>query len=295
MTETEQASGSGEWTVASVLRWATADFRRREFENARLDAELLLAHTLGLDRVRLIIEAKRVLELSELAAFRRSIQRRRASEPVAYILGAREFYGFSLCVDPRVLIPRPDTETLVDVALERTRDRYLYGRALDLCTGSGCVAIAFARCRPTWRVSGVDISEAAVNVARNNAERRASLWNMRFLSSDLCAALAPGERFELITANPPYIPSAQIAELTPDIRDFEPHLALDGGDDGLGLVRRIVLEAPARLERGGVLALEVGAGQGDRVHELFLESGLIDVQRRRDYGAHERVISGRKE
>jgi release factor glutamine methyltransferase len=296
MSESEQSTAARpqtEWSIASVLRWATDDFQRRGIPNARLDAELLLGHALSVDRIRLIIESKRVLSTPELDAFRQSIQRRRAGEPVAYILGAREFYGLPIHVDSRVLIPRPDTETLVEAALGRTAARSMYGRALDLCTGSGCVAIAFAKARPTWRVTGLDLSGEALAVARANALRAGAVWGVRFIESDLFDALEPGERFELVTANPPYIPSAEIAALDAGIRDFEPRLALDGGPDGLGVIRRILSGARARLVRGGVLGVEIGAGQSQAVSSLFESENFVDIERHRDYGGHERVISGR--
>src|SRR5690606_28534876 len=141
------------WSIGSVLRWATEDFARRGLARPRLEAELLLGHVLGVDRVRLVIDADRPLRPDELGSFREVILRRRRGEPVAYIRGEREFYGRRFVVDRRVLVPRPETETLVEVALERTRERSLFGRALDLCTGSGCVAVTFALERPTWKIT----------------------------------------------------------------------------------------------------------------------------------------------
>lgn len=285
-------AGTEAWTIERVLRWAADDFRARDFPSPRLDAELLLADALGIDRVRLIIESKRPLSPEELGAFRERIRRRRSGEPVAYILGRREFYGLVLRVDRRVLIPRPDTEALVDVALERTEKRSMFGNALDLCTGSGCVAIAFAKRRPTWRVTAVDVSEDALALAQENALRQSVVFGMRFLRADVGQALGLGSRFDLVTANPPYIPSADIAQLDPAIRDFEPSLALDGGADGLDVIRRIVSQAPSRLEPGGVLATEVHFDQAARVAALMEEAGLSRIENRRDYGGHERVVSG---
>ncbi len=263
-------------------------------ESPRLEAEVLLAHVLGSDRIRLILDADRPLEAAELSKYREAIKRRRAGEPVAYLVGMREFYGLELRVDARVLIPRPDTEVLVEVALEVTRSRNLGGRALDLCTGSGCVAIAFAKNRPTWQVTGTDLSADAVDVARANALRLGAVWGVRFAQGDLFDAVGPEERFELITANPPYIPASDIPGLQPDIRDFEPHLALDGGSDGLRLLPAIARGAVERLTPGGTLAVEIGAGQSDDVAALFERTGLIDVQRHRDLGGHERVVSAKR-
>jgi release factor glutamine methyltransferase len=204
----------------------------------------------------------------------------------------REFYGRPFRVDKRVLVPRPDTETLVDVALARTEARSLSMRALDLCTGSGCVAITLARQRPTARVHATDISDEALAVARDNALRLGA-YNVSFARGDLFeavpASLAP---FDVITANPPYIASGEIDTLDKDVRDFEPRLALDGGNDGLAVVRRIVDGAPGLLDAGGTLAVEVGAGEADATALLFESRGFRRVAITRDYGKIERVIDG---
>jgi release factor glutamine methyltransferase len=279
------------WTVESLLRWATEDFRARGIESPRLDAELLLCRALGTTRIQLIVEAKRPLAEGELAAMRELVKRRRAREPIAYILGEREFYGRTFRVDRRVLVPRPDTETLVSVALARTRALSMSTRALDLCTGSGCVAITIARERPTCSVFAADVSADALAVARDNALRLGA-YNVAFRQGDLFAAVQKERRFDLVTANPPYIPSAEIATLMPDVREHEPRQALEGGADGLALVRRIVAEAPAHLAPGGVLALEVGAGQAPAVAAMLAQSGLANVEVERDYARIERVVSG---
>lgn len=282
------------WTIGSVLRWATDDFRARGIPTPRLDAELLLGKVLGKDRVGLLVDSERTLTQDELALYRKLIVRRRRAEPVAYILGVREFYGLPISVDARVLVPRPETETLVEVALRRTAALHLGGDALDLCTGSGCVAIALARRRPTWRITGVDISEDALAVARRNAERLGAAWSVHFTPGDLDSALPPGAEFDLVTANPPYIPTAEIETLGPDVRDHEPRLALDGGADGLSLVRRIVLSSRARLRPGGILAMEVGHGQAGAVLELLGEAGLSDLSVESDLSRIERVVSARR-
>jgi len=279
------------WTIEAVLRWATDDFRARGLDSPRLDAELLLARALSSTRIQLIVDAKRPLSAEELGAYRELVKRRRAREPIAYILGEREFYGRSFRVDRRVLIPRPDTEALVDVALDRTRSASMSMRALDLCTGSACVAVALARERPTSFVVAVDASDGAVAVARDNALRLGA-YNVAVRHGDLFGALKQSCRFDLVTANPPYIPAGDIATLEPEVRDYEPRLALDGGDDGLAIVRRVVAEAPAHLVDAGVLAVEVCAGEARAVAELFARAGFADVELRRDYARIERVVSG---
>lgn len=279
------------WSVRRVLSWAAEDLKKRGSESGRLDAELLLGRVLKLDRIGLILQSERPLAPAELAGFRELFKRRRQGEPVAYLLGEREFYGISLRVDSRVLIPRPDTERLVEVALERTRARSMLGAALDLCTGSGCVAIAFARARPTWRVTAVDVSPDALEVARDNAHRTGAIRNLRLLEGSLFEPVG-SERFDLVTANPPYIPSAELAELPVDVRDFEPRLALDGGADGLDLVRRIASEARQRLTSGGLLALEICADQGPRALEILSQLGYRELELAQDLGGRDRVLSG---
>jgi release factor glutamine methyltransferase len=283
-----------QWTVEAVLRWATEDFRGRGIDTARLDAELLLAHALGTTRLQLVLDAKKALQPPELERMRELVKRRRAREPVAYLLGRREFYGRTFRVDARVLVPRPDTEALVDVALERTRRASMSMRALDLCTGSGCVAITLARERPTSFVAATDVSGAALAVARDNALRLGA-YNAAFLEGDLFVPLGRAVstcRFDVIVANPPYIPSSELASLDPDVRDFEPRLALDGGNDGLDVLRRVIAGAGDWLVPGGVLAVEVGAGEAASVGHAFESAAFKDVEIRRDYGRIERVVSG---
>jgi release factor glutamine methyltransferase len=286
-------AGSDVWTVRRVLDFAIADFRSRGIDSPRLDAELLLAHVLGVTRVQLIVDALRPLSPDELQAYREAIVRRRRREPVAYILGEREFYGLSFRVDARVLVPRPDTETLVDVALERTRTESLSGRALDLCTGSGCVAIAFWKQRPTWRVTATDVSPDAVAVARLNVERLGAAFGVHVVEGDLDAPIAADERFDLIVSNPPYVADPELTTLQPEIREHEPRVALSGGKDGLDSYRRIAPLAARRLAPGGVVALEVGAGQAGDVARLLAEHGIGGIEPKRDLGGIERVVSGR--
>lgn len=279
------------WTIGRVAKWAADDFRARGIENPRLEADLLLAFALAVDRLRIIIEQDRELSPAELARFRDLIKRRRAGEPVAYLRGEREFFGHRFRVDRRVLVPRPDTEVLVEEGMERTRDVALAGRVLDLCTGSGCVAVSIALARRSARVDAVDASEDALGVARENALRLGA-YNVRFLAGDLFAPVSK-ERgaYHLITANPPYIPDDDVERLSPDIRDFEPRLALAGGPDGLSLVRRIIESARAYLRPLGVLAIEIGAEQSPAVRALFEQAGFVDCRVRKDYGGHDRVLS----
>jgi release factor glutamine methyltransferase len=284
------------WTIESLLKWAADDFRAKGIDSPRLDAEVLLGWALGKTRIELVIESKRELDGADLNRFREAVKRRRTHEPVAYVLGQREFFGRMFRVDRRVLVPRPDTESLVEVALERTRHLSMCMRALDLCTGSGCVGITLARERPTSQVVAADLSVDALAVARENALRLGA-YNLALFQGDLFAALPTSGgakmRFDLVAANPPYIASAEIPRLMSDVRDFEPKLALDGGADGLDLVRRIAKEAPSHLEKNGIVAVEVGFDAAERARAIFNEHGYADIETKRDYGKIERVISAR--
>jgi release factor glutamine methyltransferase len=294
MAESETSSRvrpNDPWSVDRLVRWVTEDLKARGIESPRLEAELLLAQALGCDRLALILDRERLVEGDPLARFRALVQRRRKHEPVAYLRGEREFYGRSFRVDARVLVPRPDTETLVEVALRRTQARSMFARVLDLCTGSGNVAITLAKERPTWQVLGSDISADALLVARDNAVKLGALWNVGFVLGDLFEAVQPEAKFDLITANAPYIPSPEMEELSPDIRDHEPRLALDGGVDGLAVVRRIVQGAGARLSPGGLLALELAFDQSEAVTQLLQQHGFVQIETACDLGGRPRVVS----
>lgn len=290
--ESPAASTTSEpWSIRRLLLWALDDFQKRGFESPRLEAELLLGHALRKSRIELITQSDFVPEPDQLNLFRELVRRRRLQEPTAYLLGQREFYGLAMQVDQRVLIPRPDTETLVEVALQRTRHWYAHGHALDLCTGSGCVALAFVHQRTGWFVTGADVSEEALQVAERNALRLGKIVGVRWVKSDLFDRI-PKQRFDLITANPPYIPSSEVLRLQPTILDYEPRLALDGGADGLDVTRRIIHQAPAWLSSRGALAIEIGYDQGPIVESLFCEADFADVMIHKDYGSRHRVVSG---
>ena len=280
------------WTIGRVLAWARDDLKGRGSASPRLDAELMLAQILECDRIKLITDSGRPLQDPELAAYRQLHKRRRRGEPVAYLRGFREFFGRSFRVDTRVLVPRPETEILVEVALKRSRRLSLCARILDVCTGSGCVAITLAKERPTTRVTGSDISSEALEVARDNMHRLGG--RVSFVRSDLLDAFAARrDRFDLITANPPYIDDEDMTKLPVDIRDFEPAVALSAGPDGLRLIRRLIAEVPAVLAPAGVLAMEIGAGQAEQVRTLFEAGGFTDIETSLDYQGHERIVSAK--
>ncbi len=276
-----------------MIGWIQTDLQKRGIESARLDADLLVAHALGQRRIALYLDLDRPLEDAELGAVRALVERRRKFEPVAYILGEREFYGRAFEVTSSVLIPRPDTETLVEEALRAVKRDALPGRLLDLCTGSGAVALTLAAELPERALLATDISAEALAVAARNAQRLGVLERVSFAEGDLFAVLPAGERFAAITVNPPYIGSEELATLAPDVRDHEPHLALDAGTDALSFYRRLALGAGEALARGGQLLVEVGYTQAEQVCALFREAGFVDVQSAKDLSGTARVVRGR--
>ncbi len=289
LSSNPEAAPARSWTVLEVLRWTTQRFTERGLDSPRLDAELLAAHAFGMTRLRLYAEFDRPLLAEELTALRDLVKRRQAGEPVAYLTGHKEFWSLDLAVDARVLIPRPDTETLVEVALDVLAID-VDAQVADIGTGSGAVALAIAKQRPRAQVTATDLSDDALNVARANATQLG--LNVTFRSGNLLASIPSDARFHLIVANLPYIPSADIPGLAPEVRS-EPMRALDGGADGLDLVRRLITSAPAHLHEGGVLALEIGAGQADATVALMAVGGFAAPERRSDLGGIERVIWAR--
>jgi release factor glutamine methyltransferase len=282
------AAAKTSWTILEVLVWTTARFGERGVASPRLDAELLAAHALGLSRVQLYTQFDRPLEAPELASLRELVKRRQAGEPVAYITGRKEFWSLDLGVDGRVLIPRPDTETAVEETVSLASQG---GRVADVGTGSGAIALAVAKARPDLTVLASDVSADALAVARANAERLGLA--VTFVEGSLLAPLLSAGPFDLLVANLPYIPTGELAALPPEVRR-EPQLALDGGEDGLGLVRALVVDAAGALVPGGALVLEVGAGQAPASTELLRAAGFEDLRVRRDLAGVERVVSGRR-
>jgi release factor glutamine methyltransferase len=280
----------GTWTTLAVLDWTTKRFSDAGISSARLEAQLLLAHVLGCSRVQLYTGFDKPLAEAELTGYRELIRRRLGGEPVAYLLGEHEFWGLPFHVEPSVLVPRPDTETVIEVARSARADRTAPCRVLDLCTGSGAIAISLAKELPAARVVATDISEAAVVLARKNAERNGMADRIDVRAGDLWEVVA-GETFDLIASNPPYIASAIIPTLSAEVR-CEPAIALDGGADGLEFYDRICAAARAHLEPGGALVLEHGYDQADAVFERFLAAGFEHVALVHDLGKNPRVTWG---
>jgi release factor glutamine methyltransferase len=252
------------WTIREVLEWATQDFAARGIESPRLDAELLVAKALNMDRVGLYLDLNRPLVNDERSAIRPLVARRREREPVAYILGHRDFYGRRFKVTPDVLIPRPDTETLVEHALGCIPEDTAC-RVLDVGTGSGAIAITLAAERPLARVTATDISEASLEIASENAKALEVADRIQFESADL---LSGKEQYDVVVSNPPYIPRSEMAGLQAEVRVHEPARALEAGDDGLDVVRALLDAVPHATALGAQMLVEVGIGQAPSAVEL---------------------------
>ncbi|HZZ84072.1 MAG TPA: peptide chain release factor N(5)-glutamine methyltransferase [Anaeromyxobacteraceae bacterium] len=272
------------WTPLKLLSWTQGFFARSEVDAPRLTAELLLAHALRCDRVRLYLDFDKPLGEPELTAFRELVKRRAAGEPTAYLVGKKEFYGRPFRVDRRVLVPRPETELLVEAALGALPAG---GAALDLCTGTGCIALTLALEKPGVRVAAVDLSPDALAVARDNATALGA--EVELLQGDLFAPLPPERRFDVIASNPPYIPSGELPGLSREVRQ-EPALALDGGPDGLAVARRLVAEARARLAPGGTLLVELHESHAESLPALCRAAGFAKVALHKDLAGLPRFV-----
>jgi len=279
------------WTVREVLQWTAADLAERGSGSPRLDAEVLLAAVLGMDRMGLYLALDRPLDADERTRYRHSIERRRAGEPVAYITGVKEFWSLPLRVDARVLVPRPETEILVEAAIAALGTARDGGRMLDVGTGSGAIAIALLSECPTLTADATDQSADAIAVAADNAERHGVRDRLRLIVGNLDEPVAGEPPYDLVVANLPYIPSGEIPGLPVGVRDFEPHVALDGGPDGLCLVRRLVERAPTLLSPGASMLLEVAMGQAPAVVALGVAVDALEPARIvPDYAGIERVV-----
>lgn len=272
--------------MRKALWWTRGYLRRGGVELSRLEAEELLAHAMGVERLALYLEPNRVLSAEERAQFRSLVARRRAGIPLQYLLGEIEFMGLSLRVDERALIPRPETEELVELIL-REVDPQGRGKTLELGTGSGAIAIALAKSLPDYRITATDISTEALELARENAARNAVEEKIDFLESDWFAAIEG--KFDLIVANPPYVGREEVERLPREVRQQEPRLAWDGGVGGMEALQEIIDAASSHLQPGGRLYLELGAGQGAEVREFALTGGAYDgIEVFRDLSGRER-------
>jgi len=278
------------WTVLRMLRWMTEYFQGKGIDSPRLDAELLLAHVLRLDRVGIYLNYDRPLDAGELDRIRPLVKKRGQHEPLQYLLGYTEFWSRRFQVTPDVLIPRPDTEILVEEAL-RVAGAIPRGSLLDVGTGSGAIAISLAGELPDWRVSGLDISEPALKVARDNAALNGLADKIAWFNGNL--ACLPEQTYDLIVSNPPYIAASEWDDLMPEVRCHEPKLALLAEEGGLYCYRMLAEQAVSRLHREGWLLVEIGSTQAAAVQKLFVGAGLQETFVRNDYAGLPRVVGGR--
>lgn len=293
MATTAQASLNGQassepWTLLKLLRWATEFFENKGIDSPRLDAELLLAHVLELDRVGLYMNYDRPLVAAELDRLRPLVKRRGQREPLQYLIGNTEFWSLEFKVTPDVLIPRADTEILVEEVLARATGET--GSLLDVGTGSGAIVISLASELEQWACEGIDISPQALAVARSNAELNGIAERLELYQADLNSL--PDKRYDLIASNPPYIDRDEWRTLMPEVRDHEPELALVAAEDGLACYRSLAAQAGEHLNPGGWLLVEIGYQQADAVKQLFADAGLSDVYMREDYAGQPRVVGG---
>jgi release factor glutamine methyltransferase len=278
------------WTIKRLLDWTQKYLADKGSEFPRLDAEVLLAHVLGCKRINVYTRFEEVPADEIRTQFRELLKQRVEGCPVAYLVGRKDFFSLELEVNRDVLIPRPDSETVVTECL-RLANAMPSPALLDIGTGSGNLAVALAKQHKTASVTAVDISPAALAVARRNAAKHGVAERIHFLEGDVFAPLAADERFDLIVSNPPYIPHGDIAGLEKGVRDYEPHLALDGGANGFAVFDRLIAEAPQHLKPGGYLLIEIGSPQEAPARERLLAHGGYELGKTiLDGSGHPRVL-----
>ncbi len=281
------------WTTRKLLEWLRGALKDKGVDDARLCAELLVAHVIGCERLRLYMEADRPATPDELTRLRDLAKRALNHEPVQYLVGEWSFYGITLNTDKRALIPRPESQTLVDEAVAAIKN--IEGRpplVADVCTGSGCIAIAIASQAGNADVHATDIDTDALALARENIERTKLADRITTFEGDLLAALPEGQQYDVIVANPPYIPDDEWEAVAPNVKDHEPTHALRGGVDGLDVVRRLIETAANRLQPGGLLAIEVASARAAEAMELLSVDARYDQPRIvRDFAGRQRVIA----
>ena len=298
------------WTIKETLSWAEEYLQSHGVPNCKTEAEYLLSHLLNCKRSGLYLKHDKSVAIDEFQRFMGWLNKRIAREPSQYIIGEQEFWGLEFKVTRDVLIPRPETEILVEEAVKTVRSQESEVRSqntkihyselrtpdskliLDLCTGSGCIAVSIAKEIPDSQIYVVDISESALDVARENAERHSVVDKITFIQGNLFAPLRGlSLKVDLIVSNPPYVSRDMMKDLQPEIRDYEPEIAVYAGDDGLDFYRRIISESPAYLTQGGHLILEIGYGQAEEIKKLIEQSNAFaDISITKDFAGIDRVI-----
>lgn len=288
----QSASTADGWTVQRILEWTASFLKQKGVESPRLESELLLAFARKCPRIRLYTEFTELLTDGERAVMRELVQRRAKREPLAYLVGTREFYGRSFEVGTGVLIPRPETETLVDVCLERI-SRDAPREILEVGFGSGCIAITVAKQRPLCSVIATDISSVAMEIASRNVAKHGVSGQVTLVEGDILEPLKnSGRKFDGLVSNPPYIRDDERSQLQPEVAEHEPAEALFAGVDGLEIVRRIVKQAPGLLKPGAFIELELDPGQCEEVALMLQAAGFSETSIRRDLSGNARVVEG---
>lgn len=286
------------WTIQKLLNWITEYFTSKSVDAPRLSAELLLSHLLGLKRIELYTQFDRPVTKPELDELRDLVKRAGGHEPVAYLIGRTEFYSLEMNITSDCMIPRPETELLVQRAIEFLRTRHGTQFVCDLCTGSGCIAVAIAKNFPEVRVIATDISAAALKVAAQNVDKHQLAERITLLQGDLFQPLVRPldvEQFDLIVCNPPYVSAAEYETLDQNVKDYEPRIALFAGDDGLDIYRRIIEKADQFLKPEAALMLEIGYAQGPAVRELLEHTGAFsEIKTEKDVHNNDRIVTAKR-
>ena len=280
------------WTITKILNWCAEYFRSKGIESARLDAEILLGHALKLTRMQLYLNFDRPLDATELASFKGFVKRRSLFEPVAYITGEKEFWSRPFYIEPGVLIPRPDTEVLIETVLGRLKGCSGDLSGFELGTGSGAIAVTLLAELPVLRMTAVEISETAAKVTLENAKRHGVADRLDLAREDFAIWMKTQQetQFNFIVSNPPYIAKHEFQTLPPDVLGFEPREALDGGDDGLDFYKLLATFAERSLKPDGFIAVEIGDTQASAVVDLFCTAGFLETTIKKDYAGLNRVV-----
>jgi len=286
------------WTILEMLQWGTTYLTEKGFDESRLTVELLLSHVLSLQRIQLYMSFDRPLSEREISLFKEMFQRRLRHEPLQYITGSLEFMGLEFLVDRRVLIPRPETEVLVEHAIKLAADRFAGSpaRILDIGTGSGCIAIALAKMIEGSAVTAIDVSEGAIALAKINGEKNGVVERVDFLAKDIfkMESNAFPHPFHLVVSNPPYISTSEFAGLAPEIAEYEPNLATTDGSDGLTFYRHIAKVGKSMLLQDGVVIVECAYNQSIEVQKIFRDAGWSDPEIFKDYSGNPRGLIAHK-
>ena len=286
------------WTIQKLLNWVTEYFTGKGVDAPRLSAEILLSHVLGLKRIELYTQFDKPVTKPQLDELHGLVKRAGGHETVAYLTGKTEFYSLELNITSDCMIPRPETELLVQRAIEFLRTRCGMQFVCDLCTGSGCVAVAIAKNFPEARVIATDISAAALDVAARNVAKHQLTERITLLQGDLFEPLVRPldvEQFDLIVCNPPYVSAAEYEALDKNVKDYEPKIALYAGDDGLDIYRRIIEKADQFLKPGAALMLEIGYAQGPAIRTMLEQTGALgEIKTEKDFHDNDRIVTTRR-